>query len=51
MVKYSKEQELQIVQLFRFRKQPVNGRNRTYMAVKDIARFINKSSTHVSKMC
>ena len=47
-MKYTKEQEVQIVKLSRYRKEPTKGRNRTYMAIKDIAKFLNKSTAHVS---
>ena len=50
-MKYTKSQEIEIVKLFRYRKQPHKGKNKTYMAVKDIAKFLNRSSTHVSKIC
>ena len=51
MVKYPKDQEIEMVKIFRFRKQPHPGRNRTYMPLKDIAKFLNKSIAHVSKIC
>ena len=51
MVKYSKQKEIQIVKLFRFGKQPHIGKNKTYMRIKDIAKFLNKSTTHVSMIC
>ena len=48
MVKYPKKHEIEIVRLFRYGKQPHIGKNKTYMTVKDIAKFLNKSSEHVS---
>ena len=47
MVKYTKTQAIDIVRIFRYRKQPATGINRTYMKVKDIAKFLNKSNSYV----
>ena len=50
-MKYPKEEEIEMVKFLRYRKQPIDGKNRTYMPLKHIAAFLNKSIAHVHTIC
>ena len=50
-MKYNKEEEIKMVRLFRFRNRNPSESKHRYMKIKDIAKFLNKSSTYVSRMC
>ena len=50
-MKYTKEQAMQIVRLCRYRVMPKAKRNKTYMRIKDIAAFLNKSYSYVYGIC
>ena len=48
---YRKEEEVQMVKFLRFRKEDPQSSKQTYMALSDIAKFLNKSTAYVGKIC
>ena len=50
-MKYSKNDAIKIVRLLRYKKQPHQGKNKTYTKIKDIAKLLNKSTTYISSIC
>ena len=50
-MKYSKEDAFKMIKLFRFRTKKPSDCKYYYMKIKDIAQFLNKSSTYVSRIC
>ena len=40
-----------MVKLFRFHNKEASGLREYYMSYKDIAKFLNRSTSHVQKVC
>ena len=50
-MKYDKEDEFKIVKFLRFRCTTLGMNYKTYMPLKHIAKFINKSIAYVFRIC
>ena len=50
-MKYSKFDEMQMVKFLRFRNKVPSEARKTYMTIKAIAKFLNKSEQYVWKIC
>ena len=51
MVKYNLQKELVMIRYLRFRNERLDKVSHTFMTIKDIAKFINRSESYVQKRC
>ena len=51
MVRYTKDEEEAIIKLLRFRNKNISKSGMSYMPIKHIAKFVNRSYSHVHKKC
>ena len=50
-LKYSKDEDIQMIKFLVFRKEDPTTSKRTYMEMKSVAKFLGKSTAYVSKIC
>ena len=50
-MKYMKEDEVNMVKFLRYRTHDPTSCHHTYMPMKTIAKFLNKSISHVFRIC
>ena len=50
-MRYSPSDSIQIIRFLRYRNQPTHSISKTYMSLRDIAKFLNRSISYVHYKC
>ena len=50
-INYTKNEEYEMIKFLRYRKEDPRSSRVTYMALKSVAKFLDKSTAYVHKVC